>query len=97
MRKYIRREKLIENIGRYQIFKVKTRDRLSRYVARGLLDDGWKWSTPLYETVEECKQAIAKRIYYDNFPETNEPIPPALEVSSDLFPIESDLEKETIY
>lgn len=97
IKKYILKEKVIESIGRYKIFKVKTRDRLSRYIARGLLDDGWTWSTPMYETTDECREAIAERLYYDNLPKSNVPTPSVLEVSSDMFQIESDLEPGVCY
>jgi hypothetical protein len=90
---YIRREKTIETVGNYRIIKTITRDRKKLYRAFGKQDDGWTWSTPLYNTYEECRQAVDEQIRFDAMPRTNAKCQPILEVSADMFPIESDLEE----
>lgn len=92
---YIIKETEIETIKSekytYHINKVITKDGAGRYVARAQMGE-WKFSTTLYDTYEECKQEVRKHVEYDKMQRITGPIPPAVEVSADNFPIESDLE-----
>lgn len=89
---YIRKEKTIETVGNYRIIKTIVRGRKKLYRATGQVGE-WTWSTPLYNTYEECRQAVDEQIRCDAMPRTNAKCEPILEVSADMFPIESDLEK----
>ena len=92
---YIIKETEIETIKSekytYHINKVTIRNGTERFVGRAQMGE-WKFSTTLYDTYEECKQEVIKHVEYNKMQRINRPIPPAVEVSVDNFPIESDLE-----